>query len=412
MLKRASARRARRVAWMSCVFGLGVVLGLTGGASADVIATGSSATVRWASASGPVSGYQVWVSRNGVDFMDAGLVSANEVTVSGGYGDVVEVAVRPWGMVNGMFEWGPESEGSERIWFIGSSLAADRYPVLDCASCRRFEERDASGDVFIDATHPTGGDYELVGLGVFAPGRPQALLRERSMGAIWIGDVSGAGLVPYWSVGDATFATSRIAQPVDLDGDGTDEILLHDQTNGRFQIWGMVNNQLVRRAQYSLGKNMPLIGSGDSNGDGKPDVWFDAGHGIVMIIRMIGPTMTGSAVLGISSSAELSLADVADYDGDGLADAVWRDDTTGALQVSLMRGTVSAPRLDMVPLPAAAGDIDAVVRLSIDVDGQRGAEILLQNRISGAVDVLKPTAAGTRQRLLTPGPAWRMVGLE
>jgi hypothetical protein len=396
---------------MSCVFGLGVVLGLAGGSSADVIAAGSSATVRWTPATGPVSGYQVWVSRNGADFVEIGLVNGNEVMLSGGTGDVLEVAVRAWGVVNGGFEWGPESEGSERIWFVGAPVAADRYPVLDCTSCRRFEERDASGDVVVAATHPAGNDYELVGLGVFAPGRPQALLRERSMGALWIGDVSGAGLMPYWSQWDPTFTTSRVARPIDLDGDGATEILLHDDANGRFQIWGFVNNQLVRRAQYSLAKGMPLIGAGDSNGDGKPDAWFDAGHGILLIVRLVGATMTGSAVLGVSS-ADLSLADVADYDGDNLADGVWRDETTGRLYVSLMRGTVSAPRLDMVPLPAAAGDIDAVVRTSLDVDGQRGAEILLQNRISGAVDVVKPTATGTRQRLLVAGANWRLVGLE
>jgi hypothetical protein len=288
---------------------------------------------------------------------------------------------------------------------------SDRYPVLDCASCRRFEMRDSTGTTVLSADHPMGGDFDLVGLGTFVPGRPQALLRERNMGALWIGDISGAGMTPFWSQGDASFTTARVARPIDLDGDGATEILLHDEVNGLFQIWGFVNNNLVRRGQWSLGKGMPLIGAGDADGDAMADAWFDAGHGIVMIIQMRGVTYTGSNVLGISS-ADLTPVDVADYDGDGLADAVWRDEATGTLQVSLMRGTASAPRLDMVALPAAAGDVDADVITSLDVDGQRGAEILLENRVTGAVDVVTPTATGTRQRLLQPGSAWRLVGLE
>src|SRR5262249_21744050 len=157
---------------------------------------GSVATITWSPASGPVSGYQVFVARNGSDMVDAGIVNVPQVTLTGAAGDVIQVIVRAWGYPNGPqagFEFGPASPASDTFRFSAGALA-DVYAVLDCPTCDGsdgFEIRDANGEVAASFADPGNGTWDLVSVDSFVPGHTQALLRERNSGALWIGDLAG-----------------------------------------------------------------------------------------------------------------------------------------------------------------------------------------------------------------------------
>jgi hypothetical protein len=381
-----------------------------------MVVAGTQAIFRWAPAAGPVSGYQLFVSRNGSDLISAGMVGTNQVTLSGVAGDIVQVAVRAWGYPNGTqagFDWGPPSAPSEPIRFSGGPIG-EVYPLLDCASCGRFEIRDGSGAVVASYPYPSGGSWELVDLAPFVKDHPQALLRERTTGALWIGNVVGDQLVPYASQVSTGFAQFR-ALTSDLDGDGVSEILLQNQATGVIAVWAVQNGAIVRRFQWNGPVGWRLIGAADFDGDHQQDLWFDAGGGIVLVSLFRFSVFQGSTVLSSPVAEDASAVAVADYDGDWIGDLLFRDES-GAMQIALTRGSPSIPSQTMVSLVAQVGDENVLPTGTADFDGDGGAELLLENQVTGATAVafpLDPAVPGRRVGLLTQrDPSWRLVGSE
>jgi hypothetical protein len=385
-------------------------------AVAQVTVQGSEVTLRWAAAPGSVTGYQVFVSRNGGGLTEEGVVNTNEAKVSGQPGEVIQVAVRAYGFPSGPtgpFEWGPASEFSDPIRFDGQPVARDLYPLLDCAGCRRFELRDATGAVVISAPHPSPGTWDLAGTGVLEPGSGHALLRERATGALMVGNFSGSGLLPLVSMVAQGFATSTVSPPVDLDADGIDEFLMHEISTGRVRVWGVEDGMLVELSQCDVQPGWRLIGSGDVNGDGDLDLWFDATQGNVVVIHLRDLEAVTSTFISNSVSGTTPV-DVADYDGDNRPDLLRRNSASGALHVSLMRGNLGAPTQEVRALATQSGDSNVVPRGSFELDGSPGAEVLLQNQSTGAVDIAHPVdaVAGRRERLVSSASGWRIVEVQ
>lgn len=385
-------------------------------AVAQVTVQGSEVTLRWAAAVGSVSGYQVFVSRNGGGLTEEGVVNTNEAKVSGQPGEVIQVAVRAYGFPNGPtgpFEWGPASDFSDPIRFDGQPVALDLYPLLDCASCRRFELRDANGGLALAVPHPYPGSWDLAGTGVLEPGSGHALLRERVSGAVMVGILTGSAMVPHVSTNAPGFASSTIFPPVDLDADGIDEVVLHEAATGRTRIWGVEDGMLVELSHCDVQPGWRLVGSGDVDGDGDLDLWFDATQGNVVIIHLRDFEAVTSTFVSNSVSGTTPV-DVADYDGDGRPDLLRRNSASGALHVSLMRGSLGAPTQEVRALATQSGDSNLVPRGSFELDGSPGAEVLLQNQSTGAVDIAHPVdaVAGRRERLVSSASGWRIVEVQ
>lgn len=377
---------------------------------------GTEVTLRWAPAAGAVWGYQVFLSRNGGELSDLAVIGTNEVKVTGQPGEVVQIAVRAYGFPNGPtqgFEWGPASELSDPIRFAGEAVARDVYPLLDCVNCRRFELRDANGSPVLSAAHPSPGTWDLLGTGTLEGNSGHALLRERASGALMIEIMSGTSMVPFSSVIAPGFAAMTVSRPVDLDADGVDEFVMHDPATGEVTIWGMEDEVITELSRCDVQPGWRLIGFGDVDGDGQLDAWFDAVEGNVVVIHLRDLAAVTSTFIGNLVSGS-SPVDVADYDGDGRSDLLWRNASSGALHVSLLRGSLSAPTQDVRALATQSGDWNAVPRGSRDIDGLPGAEILLQNQGTGAVDAAFPVdpVAGRRERLANASADWKLVEVQ
>ncbi|HEX5064886.1 MAG TPA: VCBS repeat-containing protein [Myxococcota bacterium] len=374
----------------------------------------SEATLRWTQAAGPVAGYVVWVSRNGDPPQYWAMVDSNEATISGVPGDSIEVIVQafaPDGATG--LTMGTPSDPSDPIRFDGPPLVGDAYPWLDCASCRRFELRDQNGSIFSAGAHPSPGDWQLVGIGRFLSGAFHALLREKVSGALAIGQLFGNSMRMDASILGPGFATSTVSRPADLDRDGVDELLLHDRSTGAVTLWGLEEGAIVELARWNVSAAWRFIGFGDVDGDGQLDVWFDATQGNVAVIRLRDLASVGSTFIAAPLGGS-SPVDVADYDGDGRSDVLWRN-AAGVLNVSLQRGDPTAPSLQVgAALAWQPGDEYLVPSGSWNLDGAPGAEIVLQDPRNGAVDVALPRDAipGRRQRLLEGDPLWRFVSVD
>jgi hypothetical protein len=323
----------------------------------------------------------------------------------------LRVAVRAWGYPNGTaagFEYGPASEPSDPIRF--ASPLADVYPVLDCASCRSFEVRDPNGDVIGSYPHPSSGSWELVDLASFVKGYSQVLLRERTTGALWIGNVTGGMLTPYASQLRTGFDQFR-ALTADFDGDGVAEIALQNQATGRVEVWAVQNGAIVQRLQWNGPLGWRLIGVGDFDGDRQADLWFDAGGGIVLVARFRFYTFMGSIVMAASVGDSTAVA-VADYDGDWIADLLFRD-AAGVMQIAFTDPSTSSQTL--LPLASQTGDQNVVPVASVDIDHDGGAEVLLQNQVTGSTSVALPLdrVPGRRIGLVAqPDSSRRLVDVE
>ena len=386
---------------------------LAGASFAEIIVQGTQATLRWNPPAGAVSGYQVLVSRNGGGLVDGGTVATAQVTVAGRAGDVVQIAVRAYGYPNGAqagVVWGPASQLSDPIRFASTALA-DVAPVFACSSCKSFEMRDLDGTVLASFAYPSDGDWEFVTLGSFAPGHAQALLRDRTTGALWIGDIAGNSLVHYASVASPNFAKC-IARAADMDGDGTPEVVLYDPSSGRIEVWGFPDGMPERRLQWSGPIGWRLIGAGDFDGDRQPDLWFDGGGGVLMVARFRLFQWIDAAVFSVPVGNTTAVA-VADYDGDWISDLLWRD-ASGVLMISYMTGDLNSPYASIVKFPSQTGDENIVPAASVDLDDDGGAEILLQNTQTGSSFVALPLDASQGRRVLleTGTPDWKLVGMD
>ena len=389
LTRSASAHRARCVrskvgrVFAAAVFAASMLA--ASGSVAQVTVQGSEVTLRWAHAAGAVWGYQVFLSRNGGEMVDLGVIGTNEVKITGQPGEIVQITVRAFGFPNGPtqgFEWGPASELSDPIRFAGTDHRARRLPAarLRELPAPRASPTRAGSWSSSRRSHPTRGAGTSWEPGRSSTGNGHALLRERASGTLMIGLLSGNILAPVSSSVAPGFAAMKVSRPADLDADGVGQFLMHDPATGAVKIWGLEDGMLMELSRCDVQPGWRLIGFGDVDGDGQLDAWFDAVQGNVVVIHLRNLEAVTSTFIGNPVSSASSAVDVADYDGDGRADLLRRNGSSGAMHVSLMRGSYSSPTQDVRALAVQSGDSNVVPRGSKDIDGRPGADIASRTR--------------------------------
>jgi hypothetical protein len=92
-------------------------------------------------------------------------------------------------------------------------------------------------------------------------------------------------------------------------------------------------------AVAKLSTDWKIAGTGDFNGDGKADILWRNDDGRVALWQMNGAAITSSSLTSTPSrDSSQTIAGIGDYNGDGKADILWRKDT-GALEVWQMNGS-------------------------------------------------------------------------
>jgi hypothetical protein len=163
-------------------------------------------------------------------------------------------------------------------------------------------------------------------------GRADLLLRNDN-GAIF--DLLGTASGGFINNGDASFvnvATSwHVAGIGDFNGDGRDDILWRNDSGAAFDmlgtsLGGVTNNGDL--SSISVDNSWHVGGTGDFNGDGRNDILWRNDNGA--IFDMLGTSTGGFTSNGDNSFVSIDnswhVASIGDFNGDGRADVLWRND--------------------------------------------------------------------------------------
>jgi hypothetical protein len=207
------------------------------------------------------------------------------------------------------------------------------------------------------STHDFNGD-----------GASDVLFRDTS-GNVGMWFVNGNKIMQAAVLGSLPTTWSVVGQR-DFNGAGNTDILLRD-TSGNVAMW-LMNGTTVTSSTVigNVPINWSIVGTGGYNNNGIGDILWRDSLGNVTIWSMNGTTISSVANLG---NVPVNWA-VAGSDSRG--DIFWRNTTTGDVAMWVMNGTTVATSVDfgVVPLSWTIADIG-------DFDGNGSADILWRDNL-------------------------------
>ena len=223
--------------------------------------------------------------------------------------------------------------------------------------------------------------------------RADILWRNTTTGdvVVWMTNATGNGVASVVNWGGAPTAYS-IAGVGDLNGDGRADILWRNTTTGDVVVW-LTNSTSTGVATVATVGGAPLAwsiaGVGDTNGDGWADIlWRNTTTGAVVVWLMNGTQVLNWGVLPQPAILEWTIAGVGDANGDGKADLIWRH-TSGNVVVWLLNGLqiLSTANVGGAPVAYTIAGVG-------DVNGDGRTDIVFRNDNTGAVVVWLMNATG------------------
>lgn len=363
------ARRQRTAAWVTVLFV--AALGVPAAVSA------SPANLSWTDASGPVAGYVVHADIDGNGFVFQGLALTNAFAVEGQPGESWVLRVAAFDAVGNIGPW-----------------SASSSPVL-------FSATGGGGGSGSGGGGGLGGGF-VISLPPLASTGETSVWKHGETGAIGFGTPSDAGFV---SVPAAAGLEPRATG--DFDGDGRQDLFLHDGATGSAEIWLQDGTATSARLTLPTGRIRPWepVAALDADADGDADVlWWNRGSGATELWTMEGTTRVDIDTLPAAVTGQAgSFVGAGDFDGDGYDDVAWHDDASGAVTVWPLPGLLSIPW----GLGTARGLTPAGVG---DLDGDGTTDMVWHDRTSGAVVAW---LLGEEVEIFQGiGPEWRVLDVS
>jgi FG-GAP-like repeat len=243
-----------------------------------------------------------------------------------------------------LFVWHHDSTQETQLWFLDNHQVTGRATVLaengtpllvgSPWSIVGTTDIDGNGKADIVWHNSSSGETQIWFLNGFQVTRRSTVLAENGT-PIFVGS-------PWAIVG------TRKLHP-----DGEQCIFWYNSSTGETQIWFLDNFKLTGRATVLAEDGKPIlvgppwsvVGIGDMNGDGKADiVWHNSSSGETQIWFLKGFQITGRATVLAENGTPIfvgppwRIVGTNDMNGDGKADIVWHNSSTGETQIWFMDG--------------------------------------------------------------------------
>jgi hypothetical protein len=174
-----------------------------------------------------------------------------------------------------------------------------------------------------------------------------------------------------------------VARRADFSGDGRSDILWRNSASGENYLYPMNGTTILPAEGYLrtvADQNWQVASIGDFDGDGRADIlWRNSSTGENYVYFMNGLAIANEGYLRTVADQNWQVAGVGDFNGDGKADILWRNASTGENYVYFMNGLsiVNEGSLRTV------GDLNWQIAGVGDFDGDGKADILWRNSASG-----------------------------
>lgn len=183
-------------------------------------------------------------------------------------------------------------------------------------------------------------DWKVVGTGDFnGDGIDDVLWRNTSTWAFtdWLGTPAGGYVVNDANALVTTVGSDwKVVGIGDFNGDGMSDILWRNNS-GQLSDWlGRPNGSFApndTNALQMIGTDWKVAGTGDFNGDHRDDiVWRnDSGEFSEWLGQTNGGFVSNGGIAGAQVITDWKIAGVADFNGDGRSDVLWRKTSNGQI---------------------------------------------------------------------------------
>jgi hypothetical protein len=225
--------------------------------------------------------------------------------------------------------WEEPEVGWAQVWYLGGSEGASLLGAADLTQAN---------------------PWNIVGVGDFnSDGAADVVWQDPVSGAVQVWYLGGAGGVTLISAADITTNNPwKVVSVADFNRDGHPDLLWQDPVSGWAQIWylgGPQGTTLLGAADLTKSNPWRIVGTGDFNSDGSPDVlWQDPVSGTVQIWYLGGdtPGSQGSVLesaLNLTGPMTTKVVAIADFNQDGHPDVIFQDTATGAATVYYYTGS-------------------------------------------------------------------------
>ena len=239
--------------------------------------------------------------------------------------------------------------------------------------------------------------WHLAGTGDFNGDLKSDILWRNDSGAVsvWLGSSGGRFTNNDANASNYAPTSWHVVGTGDFNGDGRSDILWRSDT-GALSDWlgteagGFVKNDSVASAYAPT--SWQVAGTGDFNGDGRADILWRNTNGTITdwLANANGSFTANDGVASYSVATSWKVAAVGDFNGDGLSDLLWRNDS-GA--VSDWLGTANGGFINNDANASRYASTAWHVVAVGDFNGDSRTDIMWQND-NGSTSAWLGTAAG------------------